>query len=102
MELIDNEDVETMVTLYCGNRSNQNAPIQLFAELAGVEPIEDLTLLVDSQSNVRGIDVALETDMVGDDIYNSSDPSDHEVDSDSDLNVEEVPDSIDNEGVNDD
>ena len=39
--------------------------------------------------------------MVGDDIYNSSDPSDHEVDSESDPDVDEVPDDIDDEGVND-
>ena len=28
MELVDDEDVETMIALYCGTRSNQNAPIQ--------------------------------------------------------------------------
>ncbi|PPS11334.1 hypothetical protein GOBAR_AA09300 [Gossypium barbadense] len=32
----------------------------------------------------------------------SSDPSDHEVDSDSDPDVDEVPDDIDGEGVNED
>ncbi|PPD75102.1 hypothetical protein GOBAR_DD27971 [Gossypium barbadense] len=34
MELVDDEDVETMIALYCGNRSDKNAPIHLFAELA--------------------------------------------------------------------
>ncbi|PPE00952.1 hypothetical protein GOBAR_DD02033 [Gossypium barbadense] len=63
---------------------------------------------VDSQSTVREIDIDLnvapETDVVGDDVYNSSDPSDHEVDSDSDsdLDLDKVPDNIDDEGVNDD
>ncbi|PPS10375.1 hypothetical protein GOBAR_AA10269 [Gossypium barbadense] len=45
MELVDDEDVETMIALYFGDRSDQNAPIQLFAELAGVEPTKDLIAL---------------------------------------------------------
>ncbi|PPD85078.1 hypothetical protein GOBAR_DD17997 [Gossypium barbadense] len=45
MELVDDEDVETIVALYCGTQSNKNAPIQLFAELAGVEATEDPTPL---------------------------------------------------------
>ncbi|PPR82464.1 hypothetical protein GOBAR_AA38249 [Gossypium barbadense] len=71
-----------MVALYCETRSNQNAPIQLFAELASVEPIEDPTPLINIDLNV-----APETDVVGDDVYHSSDPSDHEVDSGSDPDV---------------
>ncbi|KAH1048371.1 hypothetical protein J1N35_039155 [Gossypium stocksii] len=123
IELVDDEDVEIMVALYCGTRSNQNAPIQLFAELAGVEATEDPTPLseedgaqepcmvvpisyVNSQSTIHGIDIDLnaapETDMVGDDVYHSSDPSDHEVDSESDPDVDEVLDDIDDEDVNDD
>ncbi|PPD81032.1 hypothetical protein GOBAR_DD22032 [Gossypium barbadense] len=95
----------------------------LFAELDGVEPTEDLTALgeehraqescmvapisyVDSQSTIRGIDidlnVASDIDVVGDDGYDNSDPCDHEVDSDSDLDVDEVPDDIYNEDLNDD
>ncbi|KAK5832074.1 hypothetical protein PVK06_015874 [Gossypium arboreum] len=45
IEVVDDEDVETMVALYCGTQSNQNAPIQLFAELAGIEATEDPTSL---------------------------------------------------------
>ncbi|KAK5813493.1 hypothetical protein PVK06_028944 [Gossypium arboreum] len=121
MELVDDEDVETMVALYCGTWSNQNAPIQLFAELAGVEETEDPTPLgekdearepcmvvpvsyVGSQSTIHGIDIDLnaapETTVIGDDVYHSSDPSDHEVDNESDPDVDEVPDDIDDEGVN--
>ncbi|PPS07539.1 hypothetical protein GOBAR_AA13101 [Gossypium barbadense] len=123
MELVDDEDVETMIVVYCGNQSDQNAPIQLFAELASVEPTEDLTTLdeehgaqercmvapisyVDSESTVRGIDIDLnvapDIDVVANDGYDSSDPSDHKVDSDNDPNVDEVPDDIDDEDVNDD
>ncbi|PPS00536.1 hypothetical protein GOBAR_AA20128 [Gossypium barbadense] len=115
MELVDDKDMETMVLLYCGNRSNQNAPIQLSAELAGVEPTKDPILLgeeheaqepcmvvsisyIDSQLIVLGINIDLniapETDMVGDNGYDSSDPFDHEVGSDSDPDVDEVLNDI--------
>ncbi|PPR95009.1 hypothetical protein GOBAR_AA25660 [Gossypium barbadense] len=61
---------------------------------------------VNSQSSIHGIDIDLnaapETDVVGDDICQSSDPSDHGVDSQSDPDVDQVPDDIDDEGVNDD
>ncbi|PPD90816.1 hypothetical protein GOBAR_DD12237 [Gossypium barbadense] len=83
MELVDNEEKETMDTLYCGNRSNQNASIQLFAEI-----------------NID-LNAAIETDVVGNNGYDSSDPSNHEVDSDSDPDVDEVPNDINDEGVND-
>ncbi|KAH1040101.1 hypothetical protein J1N35_041844 [Gossypium stocksii] len=55
---------------------------------------------------VRGFDVNLnvppEIDMDADDGYDNSDPSNHEVDSDSDLDLDEVPNNIDDEGANDD
>ncbi|KAL1081264.1 hypothetical protein V6Z11_D09G052500 [Gossypium hirsutum] len=89
MELVDDEDVETMVALYCGTSSNKNAPIQLFAELPSVEATEDPTPLA-------------ETDVVGDDVYYSSDPVDYEVDSESDPDADEVSDDIDDEGVSED
>ncbi|PPS04248.1 hypothetical protein GOBAR_AA16417 [Gossypium barbadense] len=65
-----------------------------------------LTSYVDSQSTIHGIDIELnvapETDVVGDDVYHSSNLCDHEVDSGNDPDVDEVPDDIDDEGVNDD
>ncbi|PPD99304.1 hypothetical protein GOBAR_DD03668 [Gossypium barbadense] len=45
MELVDDDVVETIVTIYYGNRCHQSAPIQLFAELANVEPAKDPTPL---------------------------------------------------------
>ncbi|KAH1083227.1 hypothetical protein J1N35_022988 [Gossypium stocksii] len=123
MELIDDKDMETMVTLYCGTWSNQNKPIQLFVKLAGVEPTEDPTPLgeedgaqelcmvvlisyVDSQSTIHGIDIDLnpapETNVVGNDVYHNRDLSDHEVYSDSGPDVDEVLDNIDNEDMNED
>ncbi|KAK5833485.1 hypothetical protein PVK06_017325 [Gossypium arboreum] len=123
MELLDDEDVETMIALYCGNGSDKNAPIHLFAELAGMEENENLTAYgeehraqepcmvaprsyVDSESTIGGIDIDLnvtpDMDVVGDDGYDSSDPCYQEVDSDSDPDVDDVPDDIDDEDVNDD
>ncbi|PPD93792.1 hypothetical protein GOBAR_DD09208 [Gossypium barbadense] len=111
-----------MIALYCRNQSDQNVPIQLFAELASVESTEDLiafgeehraqepcmvapTSYIDSESTICRIDidhnVAPGIDMVGDDGYDSSDPCDQEVDSDSDPEVDEVPDDTDDEDVND-
>ncbi|PPD95438.1 hypothetical protein GOBAR_DD07518 [Gossypium barbadense] len=87
IELVDNEDVETMIALYCGNQRDQNASIQLFAELDGVKPTEDLTAsgeehgakepcmvslisCIDNESTIRGIDIDLNVapgiDVVGD------------------------------------
>ncbi|KAH1045984.1 hypothetical protein J1N35_036768 [Gossypium stocksii] len=107
MELVDDEDVETMVALYC--HSNQNAPIHLFAELAVVESTEDPTSLgeedgpqepcivvpisyVGSQSTTHGINIDL----------NAVPETDVGVDIDSDPDVDDVSDDIDDEGVNED
>ncbi|PPD70055.1 hypothetical protein GOBAR_DD33071 [Gossypium barbadense] len=81
-----------MVALYCGTRSNQNAPIQLFAELAGVEATEDPTTLGEEYG-------VQEPCMV---VPISSDPADHEVNSKSNPDVDEVPDDINDEGMNED
>ncbi|PPS12212.1 hypothetical protein GOBAR_AA08430 [Gossypium barbadense] len=48
------------------------------------------------------LNIAPKTDVVGDDGYGNSDPSDHEVNIDSDLDVGEVPNDIDDKYVNDD
>ncbi|PPS07363.1 hypothetical protein GOBAR_AA13288 [Gossypium barbadense] len=123
MELVDDEYVETMIALYCGNGSEKNAPIHLFPELACMEQNEDLTAYgeehraqepcvvdpisyFDSESTIRGIGINLnitpDIDVVGDDGYDSSDLFDQEVDSDSDPDVDDAPDDIDDEDVNDD
>ncbi|PPS14908.1 hypothetical protein GOBAR_AA05685 [Gossypium barbadense] len=61
---------------------------------------------VDSQSTVLRSDIDLnaasETDVVGNDRCSSSDASNHEVDNDSDLDVDKILDDIDDKGVNDD
>ncbi|PPD89378.1 hypothetical protein GOBAR_DD13662 [Gossypium barbadense] len=75
MELVDDEDVETMVDLYCENGSDKNAPIHLFAELAE-----------ESGGEEEG----------------GGNHWDEEVDSDGDPDVDDVPDDIDDEDVNND
>ncbi|KAK5818809.1 hypothetical protein PVK06_023755 [Gossypium arboreum] len=113
IELVDDEDQETMIALYCGNRSDKNAPIHLFAKLASMEQNEDLTAYGEEHGAQESCMVALisididlnvtpDIDVVGDDRYDSSDPCDKEVDSDSDLDVDNVPNDIDEEDVNDD
>ncbi|PPD72208.1 hypothetical protein GOBAR_DD30896 [Gossypium barbadense] len=105
MELVDDEDVETMVDLYCENGTDKNAPIHLFVELVGMEQNEDVNAFeeehraqepwmvapisyVDSESTMGGI--------------GGGDHWDEEVDSDGDPDVDDVPDDIDDEDVNND
>ncbi|PPS06373.1 hypothetical protein GOBAR_AA14276 [Gossypium barbadense] len=115
--------MEKMIALYCGNGSEKNAPIHFFVKLADMKQNEDLTeydeehgaqescmvapiSYVDSESTIRGIDIDLnvtpDIDVVGDNGYDSSDPCDQKVDSDSDPDVEDFPDDIDDKDVNDD
>ncbi|PPE00871.1 hypothetical protein GOBAR_DD02099 [Gossypium barbadense] len=127
MELVDDEDMETMVDLYCGNGSEKNAPIHLFAELVSIEQNADVNAsdeedgaeeprmvapisYVDSESTMGGIGIDLnitpDVDMVGGkeegagEEEGSGDHWDEEVDSDGDPNVYDVPDDIDDEGIN--
>ncbi|PPD79265.1 hypothetical protein GOBAR_DD23814 [Gossypium barbadense] len=123
MELVDDEDVETMVDLYCGNGSEKNAPIHLFAELVGIEKNEDvnasdeedgaeepwmvaLISYVDSESTMGGISIDLnitpDVDMVGGEEEGGADHWDEEVNSDGDPDVDDVPDDNDDEDVNND
>ncbi|PPR95558.1 hypothetical protein GOBAR_AA25115 [Gossypium barbadense] len=122
MELLDNEDVDKIIALYCGNESEKNVLIHLFAELAGMKQNDDLNAYdeehraqescmvapisyVDSESIICGIDidfnVTSDIDVVGDDGYDSNNPYDQKVDIDSDPDVDDVPDDIDDEDVND-
>ncbi|PPD75715.1 hypothetical protein GOBAR_DD27363 [Gossypium barbadense] len=88
MELVDDEDVETMISLYYQNGSDKNAPIHLFAELAGGISID--------------LNITPDIDVVADDGYDGSDHCDQKVDSDSDPDVDDVPDDIHDEDVNND
>ncbi|PPR96351.1 hypothetical protein GOBAR_AA24316 [Gossypium barbadense] len=58
MQLVEDDDVETMIALYCSLGNVE--PIELFAELADVEPGEDFTDLVLDKvlddTNDKGID----------------------------------------------
>ncbi|PPD91056.1 hypothetical protein GOBAR_DD12007 [Gossypium barbadense] len=110
MELVDDEDMETMIAIYCGNQTSVEPTKDLTAlgkEHGAQEPCMVAPIsLVNSESTIRRIDIDLnvapDIDVIGDDGYDSSDPYDHEVDSDSDSDVDEVPDNTKDEDVNDD
>ncbi|KAL1078783.1 hypothetical protein V6Z11_D10G180600 [Gossypium hirsutum] len=118
-----------MVDLYCGNGSEKNAPIHLFAELVGMEQNEYVNTsdeedraeepwmvapisYVDSESTMGGIGIDLnitpDVDMVGGEEEGAGEEEgggdhwDEEVDSDGDPDVDDVPDDIDNEDVSND
>ncbi|KAH1106732.1 hypothetical protein J1N35_010500 [Gossypium stocksii] len=106
MELVDDEDVETMIAIYFGVKPTKDLTA-LGEEHGDQEPCMVAPIsYVDSESTIRGIDIDLnitpDIDVVGDDRYNSSDPCDQEVNNDSDSNVDEVLDDIDDEDENDD
>ncbi|PPD95061.1 hypothetical protein GOBAR_DD07901 [Gossypium barbadense] len=117
MELVDDEDVETMVNLYCGNGSEKNAPIHLFVELVGMEQNEDVNAsdeedgaeeprmvapisYVDSESTMGGMGIDLnitpDVDMVGGEEEGAGEEEgggdywDEEVDSDADPDVDDM------------
>ncbi|PPD69220.1 hypothetical protein GOBAR_DD33902 [Gossypium barbadense] len=121
MEVVDDEGVETMIALYCGNGSDKNAPIHLFAELAGMEQNEDVNAsdeehraqepwmvapisYVDSESTMGGIGIDLnitpDIDVVPGEEEGGSNHWDEYVDSDGDPDVDDVPNDIDAEDVN--
>ncbi|PPD94292.1 hypothetical protein GOBAR_DD08664 [Gossypium barbadense] len=127
MELVDDEDVETMIDLYCGNGSEKNAPIHLFAELVGMKQNEDVNAFdeedraeepwmvapisyVDSESTMGGIGIDLnitpDVDMVGGEEEGAGEEEgggdhwDEEVNSDGDPDVDDVSDDIDDECIN--
>ncbi|PPR98735.1 hypothetical protein GOBAR_AA21931 [Gossypium barbadense] len=99
-----------MVALYYGNRSQENAPVQLFAKLVDVELSEDPTPLgeehgvQDPFTNLSPYlqihSMVFETDADGDDGYYNIDPFDHEINSDP--NIDKVPNEFDDENTNDD
>ncbi|KAH1114605.1 hypothetical protein J1N35_007983 [Gossypium stocksii] len=45
MKLIDDEDIETMIVLYCSIRNVNTKPVWLFVELTDVKPVLNVTLL---------------------------------------------------------
>ncbi|PPR90025.1 hypothetical protein GOBAR_AA30657 [Gossypium barbadense] len=115
MELVDNEDVETMVALYCQNQSGHTELIQLFVKLADVEPAKDFTPLSE-QHGVQDMCtelpkapgpclqihlVMIEIDANSEDEYDNNGPSDCEVEDYSNSDLDEVSNDIDDECAND-
>ncbi|PPD95923.1 hypothetical protein GOBAR_DD07041 [Gossypium barbadense] len=83
MELVNDEDVKTMIALYCWNLSCQTDLIHLFAELADMELAEDFTPLSEEhevQDPCANDDGNVNTSLVGNpnrDIVIRNDPRAH-------------------------
>ncbi|KAH1082674.1 hypothetical protein J1N35_022435 [Gossypium stocksii] len=121
MELVDDEDAETMAALCCRTESVNIELIQLFAELVNVKPVEDITLLseqygvqglcmevlrvfFDRQSSTRGFNIDFNAPPTSENLnpdgengYDNNVRSDHEVKDYSNPNLDEVPDDINDE-----
>ncbi|PPE00585.1 hypothetical protein GOBAR_DD02407 [Gossypium barbadense] len=113
MKLVDNEDVETMVTLYGQNRSGHTEPIQLFTEfrerrrssIRGFNIDLNTTPVSENLNPSLGLQIhpeLIETDTDGEDRYDNHGPFDHEVEDYSDPDLDKVLDDINDEGTNDD
>ncbi|KAK5775426.1 hypothetical protein PVK06_043318 [Gossypium arboreum] len=112
MEVVEDDDVETMITLYCSSRNLD--PIELFAELADVEPVQNVIPLnqqyivespytnVSSASADRQSFVHSGTNAYGDEGLNNDGGTNHQGEDFNDLNLGEVLDDIDEEGASDD
>ncbi|KAK5775794.1 hypothetical protein PVK06_043736 [Gossypium arboreum] len=106
MELVDDDDVETMVALYCLPASIE--PIELFAELANVEPVQNVTPLnqqcgvEDLYTNVPKASIhplVIGTDADGEERSNNNGGSDHQGEDFSDLDLDKVSNDIEKEGA---
>ncbi|PPD96172.1 hypothetical protein GOBAR_DD06806 [Gossypium barbadense] len=125
MKLVNNENIETMVTLYCRNQNGHTELIQLFDELADVESTEDFTPLskehgvqdpctevsrvsVDRWSSIHEFDINLNAPPMFENLNLGPRLQIHpvviEIDADdySDPDLDKVPDDIDDEDVNND
>ncbi|PPD80833.1 hypothetical protein GOBAR_DD22233 [Gossypium barbadense] len=100
-----------MVALYCPPGRVNTEPIQLFAELTDVEPVENVTQLSQQYGveNLRtkyggGLQihpVVIETDVFGEDGSDNNDCSGHGCEDFSGPGLDDVPDDINDEGAND-
>ncbi|KAH1047261.1 hypothetical protein J1N35_038045 [Gossypium stocksii] len=77
MQLLDDNDLGTMMEIWWSTGSENPQPAELFAELADLEPVEN--------ANVR-------------EMTNNGEDSDQDVEDFSDPDVDEVPDDIDDKG----
>ncbi|PPS14429.1 hypothetical protein GOBAR_AA06161 [Gossypium barbadense] len=116
MELLDDDDVETMVLLHCPLGRVNTKLVQLFTELAYAEPVENATQLsqeygvedpcievprvfVDRRLHIHP--VVIETDALGEDRSDNDDCFDYECEDFSDPNLDDALDDINDGGPND-
>ncbi|PPS02061.1 hypothetical protein GOBAR_AA18604 [Gossypium barbadense] len=77
MQLLDDDDLGTMMEIWWSNGNENPHPTELFAELANLEPVEHVNA-------IKGSD--------------NDEDSNHDVEDFSNLDLDEVSDDIDNEG----
>ncbi|PPE02805.1 hypothetical protein GOBAR_DD00174 [Gossypium barbadense] len=82
MQLVDDDDLGTMMEIWWSTGSENPQPVELFAELADLKPIKNVS--------PRKADVG--------EITNNGEDSDKDVKDFSDLDVDKAPDDIDDEG----
>ncbi|PPS14338.1 hypothetical protein GOBAR_AA06238 [Gossypium barbadense] len=91
-----------MVTLYSRNKSGHIELIQLFAELADVELVEVITTLSEEYEVQDPCTKIHPIYVDGEDGYDNNALSDHKVEDFIDLDLDEVSDDINDEGMNGD
>ncbi|PPD84174.1 hypothetical protein GOBAR_DD18885 [Gossypium barbadense] len=131
MEFLDDNNVKTMVALYCQLGRLDTEPIQLFAKLAYAKPIENVTQLSQQygvedlraefpKSSVHGFDidlnvrcsyqyvgglqihlVVIETNVLCEDGSNNNDCFDYKGEDFGDPDLNDTSDDIDDEGLDD-
>ncbi|PPD76619.1 hypothetical protein GOBAR_DD26452 [Gossypium barbadense] len=127
MKLVEDDDVETIIALYCSPGNNE--PVELFVELVNVESVQNVTLLnqqygvhdpytkvlrasIDKRSYVHDFNLHLNVGLIyplvictnadGEEGPNNDGGSDHQGENFSDPDLDEVSNDIDDEGVRED
>ncbi|PPD72794.1 hypothetical protein GOBAR_DD30307 [Gossypium barbadense] len=90
MQLLDDDDLGTMMEIWWLTGSDNTQPVELFIELADLEPIEN----VSPKSQPYGTKADVEEGT------NNGEDSNQDVEDFSDLDIDEVPDNIDDEDPN--
>ncbi|KAK5836246.1 hypothetical protein PVK06_012020 [Gossypium arboreum] len=98
IELVDDDDVDTMVTLYCCDRSWRWTVCGIDIDLNAPPAYDNLNLGPRLQIHL----VVIEADADGDDVYDNNGSSYHEVEDFSDPNQDVVPNDIDDEDADKD
>ncbi|KAH1072511.1 hypothetical protein J1N35_024839 [Gossypium stocksii] len=86
MQLLDDDDLDTMIEIWWSIGNDNPQPVELFAELADLKPVENIhpEVIISTKANVK-------------EMTNNGEDSNQDVEDFSDLDVDEVSDDIDDE-----